>query len=201
MGPSPPTLKGTANAPIKVRQYPFERAIIDGGNSHFVNILEISGSYTWYWGFEIMSSDPNRVSAQTSSAPSDIGRGGGVATVQTSDTGSGLKFINLVIHDTAGAFGLWQQAIDAEVYGCLIYNNGWDAPDRGHGHGIYVQNQTSTKQITDNIIFNQFSHGIHAYSTAPNLDGLDIEGNVSFDNGILSRVSGPARNLLIGEAT
>src|ERR1700741_5077229 len=34
-------LNGTSTAPIKVRQYPGERAIIDGGNSHSANILEV----------------------------------------------------------------------------------------------------------------------------------------------------------------
>src|SRR5262249_27350646 len=99
-------LNGSASAPIKVRQYPGERAIIDGGTSHFVNILTVGGSYTWFWGFEIMSSDPNRVSTQTGSNPSDIGRGGGVAIAQDSSTGAGLKFINLIVHDTAQGFGL-----------------------------------------------------------------------------------------------
>jgi len=55
-------LNGTSAAPIVVRQYPGERATIDGGNSGWKSILMVSGSYTWYWGFEVMSSDPNRVS-------------------------------------------------------------------------------------------------------------------------------------------
>ena len=188
------SLNGSATAPIKVRQYPGERATIDGGNSNFANILEVAGSYTYYWGFEIMSSDPNHSSAQSGSAPTDLGIGDGVAIVQNSTTGAGLKFINLVIHDTAGGFGLWQQAYGAEIYGCLIYNNGWTAPDRGHGHGIYVQNQTSAKRIANNVIFSNYSHGIHAYSTVANLNNIDIEGNTIFNNGMPDY----ARNILVG---
>ncbi len=189
-------LTGTADAPIIVRQYPGERAILDGGNSNFVNILNVSGSYTWYWGFEILSSDLNRVSTQTGSYPTDIGRGGGVVTVQTSDTGAGLKFINLIVHDAANGFGLWEEAIDAEVYGCLVYYNGWTAPDRGHGHGFYVQNLTSTKRIADNIIFSNFSHGIQVYgSAAAALNNVTIQGNTLFDSGMPADYQ---RNVLVG---
>src|SRR5262249_47184213 len=60
-------INGTASSPIVVRQYPGERAIIDGGSIGGTAMLTVGGSYTWYWGFEIMSSDPNRVSAQTGS--------------------------------------------------------------------------------------------------------------------------------------
>ena len=189
-------LNGSASAPIKVRQYPGERAILDGGNSKFDNILSVSGSYTWYWGFEIMSSDPNRVSTQTGSNPTDIGRGGAVAIVQTSDTGAGLKFINLIVHDTANGFGLWKEATDAEVYGCLVYYNGWTAPDRGHGHGFYVQNLTGTKRIADNIIFSNFSHGIQVYgSAAAALNNVTIQGNTFFDSGMPADYQ---RNVLVG---
>jgi len=189
-------LTGTADAPIIVRQYPGERAILDGGNSNRVNILDVSGSYTWYWGFEIMSSDPNRVSTQSGSNPTDVGRGEGVAISQTSSTGAGLKFINLIVHDTAVGFGLWKEAIDAEVYGCLIYYDGWTAPDRGHGHGVYVQNLTGTKRIADNIIFSNFSHGVQAYgSDVAYLNNISVDGNTIFANGMPNDYQ---RNVLVG---
>lgn len=41
---------------------------------------------------------------------------------------------------------------NAELYGCVIYNNGWDIAGSGHGHGIYTQNDTSgTIKLLDNI--------------------------------------------------
>ncbi len=191
-------LTGTAVAPIKVRQYPGERATIDGGNSNGVTILEVYGGYTQYMGFEIMSSDPNRGTAQLGPFPSDIGRGGGIEVAQGGPAIPGVKFINLVIHDTGGGVGLWKEAVDPEVYGCIIYYDGWDAPDRGHGHGIYTQNQTGTQRIRDNILFSAFGHGIHSYGSGiAYLDNIHIEGNVSFNNGILAS-GGFARNLLLG---
>ena len=57
----------------------------------------------------------------------------------------GTKLINLVIHDTRQGIGIWQEALDSEAYGNLIYYNGFQASDRGHGHGIYVQNDEGNK--------------------------------------------------------
>src|SRR5713101_3332184 len=142
------SLTGTAAAPIKVRQYPGERATIDGFSpSASGNILQVGGAYTWYWGFEIMSSDPYRVSTSSSTSPPDIRRGGGVYTDQAPGH-PGLKFINLVVHDAAVGFGWWQDATDSEIYGCLIYYNGWKRADgQGAGHGINTQNSTSVKHV------------------------------------------------------
>src|SRR5688500_2386060 len=54
-------LTGTAAAPIVIRQAAGERATIDGGLSATArDILHIRGDWTWYWGFEITSSDPKR---------------------------------------------------------------------------------------------------------------------------------------------
>ncbi len=102
--------------------------------------------------------------------------------------GPGVKLINLVVHDHSGnGIGAWIPAPDAEVYGCIVYNNGWhgssDAPP-SYGHGIYSQNQTGSKLFADNIVFNQFGAGIHAYgSDVAFLNNYDLEGNVSFNNG------------------
>jgi hypothetical protein len=193
-------LHGTPDFPVIVRQMPGERAIIDGGNSNGTGILTIIGTYTWFWGFEIRSSDPVRVSSQANSWPTDIPRGEGVVFDQVSGHGVGTKLINLVIHDTRQGVSFWKEAQDSEISGCIIFNNGWDGPpgDRGHGHGIYVQNQFGTKRISDNIIFHQFSLGVHAYgSRSASMMNLAIEGNILFDNGIPSAF-GMERNVLVG---
>ena len=58
-------LTGTSTAPIVVRSYPGEWAKIDSGsgNPSALDILQVNGAYTWYWGLEIMSSDPLRQSS------------------------------------------------------------------------------------------------------------------------------------------
>jgi hypothetical protein len=189
-------LAGTANRPIIVRNYERERATIDSNNSSENAALTIGGSFAWFWGLEIMSSDPTRVTSTSGSNPPDIVRGDGVAIDQSTNH-PGLKAINLVIHDTRQGISNWKQGIDFEANGCIVYYNGWVGPDRGHGHGMYVQNDTgSTKNTTDCLFFDQFGEGAQAYSTTGPLKYIHFTGSVFFDNGIAS--SGWERNLLMG---
>lgn len=186
-------LTGSDGAPLVLRAAPGERPIIDGVDSQS-SPLTVNGAWAWYWGFEVINSDPNRWIPTPGSSPPELTRGTGLNIF-----GSHTKFINLVVHDTAQGFGFWSQAQDAEMAGNIIYYNGWDAPDRGHGHAIYTQNQTGTKRIVDNIMFDQFGYGIHAYgSSAAYLNNFEFEGNVSFNNGVLSRTSGFSTNILVG---
>ena len=67
-------LNGTSAAPIIVRQYPGERAKLDGGAANTPTLLTVWGSYTWFWGFEITSSSTDRVSLQTGPSPTDLNR-------------------------------------------------------------------------------------------------------------------------------
>ena len=149
-------LEGSTASPIVVRQYPGERAVIDAvtGNRH-TPALYVRGSDTWYWGFEVTDSNPVRTVTGRYNPP----RATSVWVL-----GPRTKFINMIVHDGEQGFGFWNPAVDAELYGNLIYNVGFDSDDRGHGHSIYVQNTSGTKRIVDNILFNGFSFGIHAYT-------------------------------------
>jgi hypothetical protein len=186
-------LRGSEGAPIIVRQYPGERATIDADSTDTGAILEVEGEWATFWGFEVTNSAQKRISHQDGSAPADLKRGNGLNV-----HGPHMKFINMVIHDAADGVGFWSEAPDSEIAGSIIYNNGWQGPDRGHGHGIYVQNRDGTKRMVDNIIFNQFSFGIHAYgSDEAFLRGLYLEGNVSFNNGSVSHDE-ENPNILVG---
>jgi len=166
-------ITGNARNPIIVRQYPGERATING-------CLTVNGAFTWYWGFEVTNLLPARVSTTAGSF-------GGLRTWGVLVNGPGTKFINLVVHDADSGFGFWSPAQNAEIYGCIIYYNGWQGPDRGHGHGIYTQNQYGLKHIGDNIIFDQFDLGIQAYgSSAASVRNYAVDGNIVFNNGSLS---------------
>lgn len=179
------TLNGTASAPITVRQYPGERATLDNGATPTLPTLVVNGSWTTFWGFEIMNSNPTRFIDVS-------GRGTGLDVY-----GPNTKFINLVIHDAQNGVGLWSSAVNAELYGSLIYNNGIEWTDRGHGHSIYTQNASGTKRLEDNIMFNGFSFGIHAYTQGGAIDNFVMDGNVSFNHGNLSS-GGRKSNLLLG---
>lgn len=181
-GPFTSNLVGTAAAPIVVRALPGARAVLDGGTA-YASTLQVNGAYAWYWGFEVMRSDPDRVTTVSGSSPSDLSRG---SSNGVNVFGHHIRLINLIVHDDGQGFGFWTPAEDSEIYGSLVYNNGWLGPDRGHGHAIYTQNLNGTKRIYDNILFNQFSYGIHAYTEGGSIQGFDIAGNIWFNNGILA---------------
>jgi uncharacterized protein YjdB len=154
------SLTGTSGSPVVVRRYPGERATIDG-------TLEAQGGYTWFWGLEVMNSN-----ASTQNVP-------GVTVVAP-----GTALINLVIHDHSGSgMGVWEEAPDAIVYGNIVYYNGFHgSTSTSHGHGIYTQNATGDKLIADNIIFNQYGTGLHAYGQSGQVRNYQIQGNVFFNN-------------------
>ena len=72
------TLAGTADAPIVVRQYPGERATLDGVLAPSVPVLVVNGHYSWFWGFEITNSHPDR----------SPGRGAGSTAMATTTASS-----------------------------------------------------------------------------------------------------------------
>ena len=191
-------LRGTVDAPIVVRAWPGDRVTLDGAGSADP-VLGVDGEYAWYWGLEITNSDPdNRVTAMTGSSPSDIVRGGGVNIVGAS---TDVRFINLAVHDTAQGISFWTPAVDSEVYGTLVWANGWDAPDRPHGHAIYTQNMTGTKRIEENVLFHGFSYGVHAYTEGGAIQGFTFRGNVVFQTG--TPTAGPregGQDFLVGGA-
>ena len=100
-----------------------------------------------------------------------------------------------MIHDLSQV-GLWLEALGSEMYGCIIYHIGWDAPDRGHGHGLYTQNDAQTKTIKDCIIFDVFSFGIHAYTENSKINNYVFDGCVCFNAASLA--NGTDRNILVG---
>lgn len=178
-------LKGAPGAPVILRQYPGERATIVG------RLMIMGGDNAWYWGFELTHANPSRTT------------GGGALDVYNAPN---VKLINLTVHDTNGVgIGCWVGALNAEVSGCVVYYNGYQGGggDRGHCHGIYTQNKEGTKLLNGNIIFDQFSYGIHAYTEKGFVEGYDVEGNICFNNGAISRDGQNAGNMIFvaGENT
>src|SRR5207253_1789267 len=57
---------GAPGAPVVFRQYPGERAIIDGaGTPSGTSVFFVGGQYSVFWGFEITNSDPVRTTTST----------------------------------------------------------------------------------------------------------------------------------------
>lgn len=149
------TLRGSATDPIKVASYPGEWAVIDGNVSYSTaknkTMIVTHGMHTWYMNFEITNTETSNRKINIPSSNPNERRGNAI-----DDFGKFNKYINLVIHDTGQGIGSWATAENSEYYGNIVYNNGWDAPDRKHGHGNYIQNNVGTKIIEHNMFFNNF---------------------------------------------
>ncbi len=165
-------LTGTADNPITVRSVPGELAVIDGAAATDV-ALTIDGAWTIYRDFEMTNSSPRRSGPEATRPTGIVLRGTHVALA------------NLVVHDFGAGIRIGSDAVDSEAYGNIIYYNGTVLPSGPRGSGISTQNQTGTRRLTDNIVFNQFGSGIFAYASDEGfLDNLQFEGNVVATNGV-----------------
>jgi hypothetical protein len=189
-------LTGTPRDPILVRAWPGERAVIDAwlhvgcceGNPQ-----PSQGGWVWFWGLEFAGFNPNRSSGR--SGPPDYSA---MANHAAADSWApGARFINCIVHDTAGGLSLWQENSGGEAYGNLIYYVGGQGPDRGHGHGFYVQNATGFKHLADNIVFSNFGNGMQCYgSKKARVQNFLVEGNILFDNGSIAAANSASDNIL-----
>ena len=189
-------LTGQKEAPIIVRAAPGERATVDGGIS-----VESPAAFLWLWDLEVLVSEPNRETQSTGSHPEDLGRPWGGVEVRG---GTDCKVVNLTIHDCCQGMGVWSGAKNTEVHGCVIYGNGWQAPDRHHGHCIYTQNQEGTKTISGCILTARKgrtggSYTMHAYgSERAYVDNYVIEENIAYREGTFLIGGGrPSHNIVV----
>jgi hypothetical protein len=140
--------------------------------------LTINGSHTIYREFEVTNSDPARTwdVVNTQNAPHIRG-------ACVFQTGPRNKLLNLLLHDCENGLFTAAAAANSEVYGNVVYNNGYNHAGGIAGHGLYVQSNAPTFRIADNIVFNNFNFGIKAVSQTGNSIGFLIENNAAFNNG------------------
>lgn len=163
-GPFLSQVGGTAQAPITFRSVPGTRARLDGK-------LDILGAYTTWRDIELTYTGwTTRTSAHAGSNPPDV---------PNSDLyiiGPGTRIEHSIIHDIRDV-GWWQPATDSAFVDTLIYNIGWQAPDRGHGHGLYTQNHpTGAKLIKDVISWGNYSTCGKIYGSIANLRNYTVDG-------------------------
>ena len=88
----------------------------------------------------------------------------------------------MVVHDTAQGFSAYDKSPDSEFFGNLSYYNGWMASDRNHGHGMYMQNISGGKLISDNIVGDNADEGMQIYGSGnANVVGFNIVGNAYYN--------------------
>lgn len=186
-GPFKSTLMGANDAPIFVRRYPGERAVIDSGSTG-EPALTVGGGWTWYWGLEFFDSGSQRTTREDGARPKDLMRGTGIVA-----SASNVRFINLVMHDLAGGIHVGEGAANVEIYGSILYHNGWQGPTVPRGAGVEVFLPKTAVYLRDNIAFRQFGSGIQVRSGRD--EHVFLEGNIVYDSGDLAPQR--AANLLL----
>jgi hypothetical protein len=154
-------LAGSTDGPIHVGPAGGSRARIDGG----LAVLSPSANL-WIRDLEVFVSEPVPEKAVSAgSSPADLKRPNGGLHMHG---GKDCKYINLVIHNCNQGISCWVGEINAEIYGCIMYGNGWLGVDRGHGHCIYTQNDEGVKTISNCIMTCRYdgSYTMHAYGSA-----------------------------------
>ena len=175
----PVSLQGTIESPITIRPYNDEHVIIDGG---ITSNLTTFPMHLIIRELEVLVSE-NLSQTRTSStsgsdAPNDLVRPWGGMDI---NKGTNIKLINNVVHHNMQGIGFWGEVDgDSELYGNIIYANGWIGQDRYHGHGIYSQNDNPDwKYINNNIMIDNFSLNMQAYgSEAAHIDRYHVERNL-----------------------
>lgn len=187
-------LKGAPGKPVVLRAYPGERVVLDGRGFSPKAVLTIEGEWAWYWGLEVTNSDPRRDLDQQEmrGIPN---RGTGIDVY-----GNDIKVINCVVHDAGVGVGMAVSARDDELYGLILFNNGWRRGERKTGHSIYAQNRNGAKVIRDTILFSPYWFNMHIYgSRMAFLNNFLLEGNVGFNGRWLVGGEGPMKNIVMRE--
>jgi hypothetical protein len=198
--------QGTSTSPIVIEPYGDGAVIIDGNLSRNPSVPAMHRNFT-IWRFDglsrytylinvkIVNSDPTR-RVLTTSPPScppwsaDESnrcdrRGEGY-----NDAGIGNRGIHLVALNAGAGFTVDEKSSGLEwSLGSL---NGWDALDRLHGHGLYVQSDGTQGQkvINDNVAFGNLVNELNARgSGAASIQNVLFLRNAFYSGRVL--ISGP----------
>ena len=170
------------NKKITVSSYLNEKVVLNGNigkKAH--SVLEVNGGNVIFKNFEIT------YLGEFSRSKSD--KNFKAVTGISHLKGEDCEFRNLIIHNIPGSgIGSWKATGGTIIEDCVIYNNGYNG-SRGHGVGIYIQNQSDkTRLIKNNIIFNNYYKGIEVWSATSGskfqfIKHITLTNNTIFNNG------------------
>jgi len=167
---------------ITVSAFENDKVILNGNVESKVNyVLQVNGGNVIFKNFELTYLGDFSRSKSDESFKAKVG----ISHLKGED----CKFQNLIIHNIPGSgIGSWKVTAGTVIEDCTIYNNGYQGK-RGHGVGIYVQNQSEkTRFIRNNIIFNNYYKGIEVWSATSGskfefVKHVDLTNNFIFNNG------------------
>jgi hypothetical protein len=186
------SMNGTSNSLVRFKCYPGETCTLDP-NAHCdsgtaCHVAIVSGDYVELNGFVLTNSDASRkVITECGSNPNNapvramkcVGTGCRIVNNTASNLGEGLT------SQAGGDAGQW--------IGNIVYNNGWQAPDRSHGHGGYFQNTTTAvKRVEHGVFFRNMQFQFKAFSQSGGpVKYMSFSRNVAMGKGLGANGTGP----------
>lgn len=162
-----PLFMGTAEAPITIRSYPGETAIIEGGiEDNSENVIWRDLLFRYYdWS--------SRLSASEDRPPPDI------YYPVISFNGENTSVINCIF-DNVYHVGYWRFCSPGTYYGNISLATGYVTPTSAHGPGIYTQNVGTLRTIKHNVFCHASRYNVHAYSGTDQLQRMALVENVTW---------------------
>ena len=163
---------------------------IEGTGNGNSAVFTLNSSNFWVMGgFEVYNSNTvtsgrNTNSSGSSPSSTEITYGYGFYTNNSGVAGqaTNVKILNVICHDTKQCFSGWgaPSTHGFEISDNTSYNTGWHAPDRGHGHGYYTQNDGVAQAILfNNIAFGGAGQCIQYYGgSTSSVKNYDTEQNL-----------------------
>jgi len=174
------TLVGTDGNPITIRPYEDEIPKIDGGIEGGRDVSN-APAYLVIRDLEVFVSElaaGNRHSALgVYDLPPDLlNPWGGI----NFNRGIGIKVVNNYVHDNMQGISFWSEVV-GELYGNIVYHNGWTNTVAYGGHGIYSQNSTGQwKYYRNNIVMWNYNFNVQIYGGGSAvIDDIWYEDNIA----------------------
>jgi hypothetical protein len=169
-------LSGSDAAGLVIRNYGNQRATIDGGL-----LLDdaAQGNHVTIQGLELLVSERRDPATRDLTAPgaSLVGPQGGI----TVHYGRNVRLINNIIHAAGTGISAWRLLDGLELYGNVVYDNGYFDHVRYHGPGFYSQNDQANqvRQIRNNFFLENYSNAIQIYgSSTAQVHNFHVASNI-----------------------
>jgi hypothetical protein len=115
--------------------------------------------------------------------------------------GENIKMIHCYVHDL-GDLASFSPAKNNQIYGTITMDHGWLAPDRGHGHLMYIENDNSNgsvKVMENNFGFTSYDAGVQEYGTAALTRAITFNKNTLANAGGARAVNSATIQWMIGQ--
>ena len=157
----------------------------------------VGGNYLDVVSLDVYDAPAGRFTEEIGSAPSFMRHEG------LSIFGHHVNIVHPRVMNILGnGVGFWQTSIDSVLYGMWVLNNGWLAPDRGHGHAPYTQNEASGSKLLRNLMLApQYGGALRVYTTNQNLERVTVDRCICISDQLFLGGHSPASQCVITNNT